>query len=126
MAEPSRIEIGRSGEESAALYLEARGWRIVTRNYRTRFCELDLVAEEPSPGEPTLCFIEVKTRRSHAYGSPASAVGFRKQEKIRLAASLYLQEFYPDQEPPPCRFDIVEVEIDARNLRTITLIQAAF
>ena len=123
---PTRIEIGRSGEESAARYLESLGWRILARNYRTRYCELDIVAEEPTPGEATHCFIEVKTRRSRAYGSPASAVGWSKQEKIRLATALYLQEFFPDQEPPPCRYDIIEVEIDLQNNRKITLIRSAF
>ena len=126
MAELTKIEIGKSGEDSAAKYLEGLGWRIVTRNYRSRFCELDIVAEEPMLPEPTLCFVEVKTRRSRAYGSPASAVTPRKQEKIRLATALYLQEFHPNCEPPPCRYDVVEVEIDAQDNRSITLIRAAF
>ena len=126
MAELTKIEIGKSGEDSAAKYLQGLGWRIVVRNYRSRFCELDIVAEEPTFPESTLCLVEVKTRRSRAYGSPASAVTFHKQEKIRLATVLYLQEFHPDCEPPPCRYDVVEVEIDARNHRKITLIRAAF
>ena len=95
--------LGRWGEELAARFLERRGYRILCHNWRCRLGELDLVAE----GKGYLCFVEVKLRKSAAYGTAGEAVDGRKQRKLRAAAQLYLLQ-HPTQLQP--RFDVVEIE----------------
>jgi putative endonuclease len=106
-----RSIVARRGEEVAALYLERRGWRIVERNFRRREGEIDLIASR----EGTLAFVEVKTRRSCAYGTPAEAVTARKRAHIRTVARLFLLERRPRAED--IRFDVMEIIWDARGLR---------
>jgi putative endonuclease len=100
-----RIRTGKRGEELAAAYLTKAGYRIVERNYRCRFGEIDIVAEE---GE-TLVFIEVKSRRSVAYGEPQLAVSHQKQKKISRIAMHYLQERQFHHRF--ARFDVVAVKL---------------
>ena len=78
--------VGRYGEQLAADHLEAAGLVILDRNWRCREGELDIVAREG--GE--LVFVEVKTRSSLAYGSPAAAVGRDKAVRIRQLALRWL------------------------------------
>ena len=101
---PTRQQIaGRAGEDSAAAALAEAGYEILTRNYHTREGEIDLVAKDKN----TIVFVEVKCRRTGAYGCGAEAVDSRKQEKIRRAARAYLlEEGLWEQE---IRFDVVEV-----------------
>ena len=101
----NRRAVGSRFEEMAADYLEAQGLAILTRNYRCRLGEIDLVARE---GE-TLVFIEVKYRRGNACGAPEEAVHTAKQQRIRRVAQWYLM----DQQLPVetcCRFDVVAVD----------------
>jgi putative endonuclease len=100
-----RISTGKRGEELAAAYLAEAGYRIVERNYRCLFGEIDIVAEE---GE-TLVFVEVKSRRSEAYGDPQLAVGHEKQKKISRIAMHYLEE--KRLRHCPARFDVVAVKL---------------
>ena len=93
---------GHWGEALAARYLEKRGSQVVARNWRCRFGELDLVARKGS----FLCFVEVKLRRSAAYGTAGEAVDGRKQQKLRTAAQLYLAQRPTELQP---RFDVVEI-----------------
>lgn len=78
-----RTGLGRRGEEWAALFLRDRGWEIVLRNLRGGREEIDLVAARG----PILAFIEVKTRRSEAFGHPLSSITPRKQDRIRRVAA---------------------------------------
>ena len=94
--------LGRWGEELAARYLRQGGWTIAAAGWRCRFGELDLVAEDGT----YLCFVEVKLRKSTAYGRPGEFVDRRKQEKLRAAAELYLT-VHPTALQP--RFDVIEV-----------------
>lgn len=96
-------DLGAAGEDLAARYLERAGWRIVDRNVRYREGEIDLVAERAG----VLAFVEVKTRRSRAFGTPAEAVTYRKRERIRRLAARYLAERRPGA--PAVRFDVVDV-----------------
>ena len=96
---------GKKGEELAAAYLAEAGYRIVERNYRCFFGEIDIVAWE---GE-TLVFAEVKSRRSDAYGTPQLAVGREKQKKISKIALHYLSEKHLSL--CPARFDVVAVKL---------------
>jgi len=95
------LVIGRSGEELAVAFLEKSGYKILARNYKTRLGEIDIVAYDSD----TICFVEVKTRRSDNYGLPQEAVGGFKQRQIAKAALAYLKE--NNLFPKKSRFDIV-------------------
>jgi putative endonuclease len=114
-----RSSVGKRGEELASAYLENAGYKIVERNYRCIFGEIDIVAEEGD----TIVFIEVKSRRSNAYGDPQLAVGYRKQKKISLVALHYIAEKH--QHNRNARFDVVAVKIVSSGT-AIELIKNAF
>ena len=103
----------------AVEYLAAAGFRIVERNYRCQFGEIDVVAEE---GE-TLVFVEVKSRRSTAYGCPLVAVDARKQRRISRISLHYLSE--RGLRHRPARFDVMAVLLLPTGPR-IELIRNAF
>lgn len=94
--------LGRWGEAVVAEDLRKKGWRILAAGYRCRLGEIDLVASDGK----FLAFVEVKLRKSTAYGTAAEAVDRRKQNRIRAAAQLYLAQYPSDLQP---RFDIAEV-----------------
>jgi putative endonuclease len=100
-----RIRTGKKGEELAAAYLAEAGYRIIERNYRCLFGEIDIVAEEGG----ALVFVEVKSRRNEAFGSPQTAVGLEKQRKLSRIALHYLQEKHLGNRP--ARFDVVAVKL---------------
>src|SRR6185437_3918670 len=77
--------LGDRGERAAARYLRSKGLRIITRGYRTRLGEIDLIARDGD----TLVFVEVKSRRR---GVPAEAVTLAKQRRLTLAALQFLAE----------------------------------
>ncbi len=97
----------RRGEDAAAAALRERGYRIVARNVRLRRGELDIIAEDHG----TLVFVEVKTRRSRAYGTPAEAVTPAKRRALATLALAYLGR--RGLCGRACRFDVVEVWLDA-------------
>src|SRR2546427_10569892 len=73
-----RSVLGKEGERVAAQFLEARGYRILERNYRTRRGEIDLIAEDGR----ILVFVEVKVRLDDRFGGPAAAITRAKQARI--------------------------------------------
>ena len=98
-----RRELGKWGEEQACQYFIRHGYRIVYRNYRCPFGEMDIIAS----GEGQLVFAEVKTRTSTAFGTPAQAVNRKKQSRYRKAALCFLQDRH--WKDTSCRFDVLEV-----------------
>jgi putative endonuclease len=96
------MKTGEIGEEKAARFLRRKGYKILTRNYRTRLGEIDIIAQKGG----AVVFVEVKTRGRTDYGTPAEAVGARKRARLAAAAQEYLQWNGTDA---PCRFDVVEV-----------------
>jgi putative endonuclease len=86
----TRQAFGHWGESQAAKFLLALGYKIIGRNVRTPYGEIDLIAEWSTP--PTWVFIEVKTRRSALYGMPEDAINTRKQEHFLSAIDYYLQQ----------------------------------
>lgn len=94
---------GDLGEDIAVRYLTKRGYELVERNYRTRHGELDLIARRGD----TLVIVEVKLRRSTAYGDPLEAVTPRKQQAIRMMTEEYLSEKDPSFQD--LRFDVVGI-----------------
>ena len=97
-------EIGGHYEASAAKYLEARGLKLVTKNYRSRFGEIDLIMRD----NRTLTFVEVKYRSGSQFGNAAEMVTYQKQQKILKTAALFLQS-YSQYADFPCRFDVVAI-----------------
>ena len=94
---------GYDWERAAEKALEAEGYRILARNFRTRMGEIDFVADDRG----TLCFVEVKGRSGEGFGSPAAAVTAEKQRRIFRAAEAYLAG--RNAPPPVCRFDVVAI-----------------
>lgn len=84
----NKRQIGSIGEDMAVEFLKSRGVKILERNYRNRFGEIDIIGMEDN----TLLFIEVKYRKNESFGYPLEAVGFAKQEKIRKMARFFLNE----------------------------------
>jgi len=100
-----RLMLGRQGEDAAAKFLKRQGMKVVERNLRTPVGEIDLIATD----KKILAFVEVKTRRGNAFGSPAEAVGPHKQNQIVRAAQWYLTE-NPSRKLQP-RFDVIAVNV---------------
>ncbi len=98
-----RKKIGEKGEDRAARFLARQGYRILDRNYRVPYGEIDLIALDR--GE--LVFVEVKTRTSDVYGSPELAVNPRKQARMIRAALGYIK--YKRLHQMPCRFDVIAI-----------------
>ena len=94
--------LGRRGENAAARYLKRHGYKILERNYRTPFCEVDIIAKK---GE-IVAFVEVKTRESDLFGMPREAVNAPKQKLYIRAAQCYLSLLSDDE---ILRFDVIEV-----------------
>ena len=82
----SRKEVGAWGEDTAARYLEDKGYKIVTRHFTHRIGEIDIVAAKGG----RIIFVEVKTRTSARFGAPEDAIGWSKQEKLRRTANIYM------------------------------------
>ena len=116
----ARQGLGRTGERLAAEELVRRGYRIVERNYRCTFGEIDLVAEDG----PDLVFVEVKTRRGTAYGLPEEAINARKRQKLVQVAFFYLDVHTCADRP--WRIDAVAVQMSQQGrLQEIRVYQHA-
>jgi putative endonuclease len=88
----------------AERYLIAGGMRCITRNYRCKAGEIDLIMAD---GE-VLVFVEIRSRSDSQFGSPIETVTATKQRRIIRAARHYLQSHFRTAEPP-CRFDVIGV-----------------
>lgn len=98
------LSLGQRGERLAARYLKRLGYRILKRNYRSPSGEVDIIAMDGG----TMVFVEVKTRSSDTFGSPAEAVGYHKRKRVCAAAMLYLSGL-PQQ--PSARFDVIGIRL---------------
>ena len=107
---------GAQAEDLACAHLERAGLRLLTRNYRCPQGEVDLVMDD----HDALVFVEVRYRRSSAFGTPAETVDRRKQARLLAAAGHYLLTHAADR---ACRFDVVAVS--GRDAR-IEWLRAAF
>jgi putative endonuclease len=93
---------GEQTEALAADFLRGQGLRIVSKNYRSRYGEIDLIAREGA----TVVFVEVRSRTSETYGGAAASITAAKRDKLIKTARHYLAGITP---LPPCRFDAVLV-----------------
>lgn len=113
----SKQDLGKLGEIFAVKLLKANNYKIIDRNFRTKFGEIDVVAID----NDTLCFVEVKTRWGRKYGSPEEAVTFRKIARIKKAASLYIKKY--TNLPKKYRIDVVAIEIENGKVASAKIIQ---
>ena len=104
-----RRELGIKGEEYATWLLKRAGYKIIERNFRSQFGEIDIIARD----RDALVFIEVKTRSSSAYGKPEEAVNRTKQGKIVKSSLDYIAQRYRGPEPQS-RFDVISIEVSER------------
>ncbi len=103
MADADHLATGRWAEDAAAAYLTGQGLRLLERNFRCRFGEIDLVMADGA----VLVFVEVRYRRSDAFGGGLESVGRSKQRKLLAAARYYLARH--GGAGVRCRFDVVSV-----------------
>ena len=94
--------LGRWGEGIAAEYLRKKRYTIVAANYRCRFGEIDLIAEN----RQFLVFVEVKLRKSAAFAEAMEFVDRRKHERLKETAAIYLSQNETQKQP---RFDVIEI-----------------
>ena len=109
MSTPTRAKknFGDSAERVAALHLEKNGYRIIARNVRTRYGEIDLIAQDADG----IAFVEVKARRTRAHGAPEEALTPRKQLKLVQLGDAFIAEHEMFQDAA-WRIDVVAVELD--------------
>ena len=111
MAVPETKRLGNRGEELAAEHFERLGYRVLSRNHRTRFGELDLVLADE--GEATIVFCEVKSRRLGS-GDWRDNLHDGKQKQVRTMAAAWLAKVTDRPFGAELRFDAVGVTLDAR------------
>ncbi|HHP51110.1 MAG TPA: YraN family protein [Moorella mulderi] len=97
---------GRKAEEAAASFLETQGYKIIARNFRCPWGELDVVALD---GQEVV-FVEVRSVTSLVFGPPQGSVDRRKRERLRRLALYFLQQ--RGWQNRPCRFDVLAVRLD--------------
>ena len=100
-------ETGRRGEELAEAYVQQLGWDVLARNFSAPGGEIDLVCVEGGGSARTLVFVEVKTRRTTAFGEPEAALTTRKIDRLSSAADAYI--YANGEEDVPCRFDCIGI-----------------
>jgi len=113
------LEFGKAAEDFAAGYLKTNNYKILQRNYKNKFGEIDIIALHKG----VICFIEVKARHSLDLGLPQEAVSTSKQKQICRAAVVYLKSKKPLEHP--ARFDVLALLYSGRQTQ-VSLITDAF
>jgi putative endonuclease len=116
----ARQALGLEGETRACHAIEARGYRVLARRYRTRYGEIDIVARH----ESAIVFVEVKTRRGCAFGDPAASVTWQKQRRLVAMAADYLARHHLER--AAVRFDVVSVAFVRTDAPAVTVFPDAF
>ena len=118
-----RHHLGRVGERLALGHLERLGYRLIARNYRTRFGELDLIVCD----DTTIVFVEVKARRVGAAAGPLESVPPAKQRQVRRMAAAWLVDSSDRPRARELRFDAIGVTVDRNSeLARLDHLEAAF
>jgi len=113
------LEFGKQAESAAVKFLKSQGYKLIRRNYKTKFSEIDIVAEDKG----VICFVEVKARHTKLFGEPAEAVCAVKQRQISKAAICYLKE--NNLLEHAARFDVISL-LYIKDSPEIDLIKDAF
>jgi putative endonuclease len=106
------VKKGMIGENLACDYLLKNGYKILQRNYRSKFGEIDIVALD----NKILCFVEVKWRKNSNFGSGLEAISFKKRQKILLTAKEYL---VTSKFEGPSRIDVLSIDGEIGEYRLI-------
>lgn len=102
----NHIELGKKGEDIACEYLEDLDYIVLTRNYKLKSGEIDIIARKNNK----ISFIEVKTRRTKNYGIPSEAVDLTRQQRIKNTAAQFISKYRANlQNINAFTFDIIEV-----------------
>jgi putative endonuclease len=115
----TRAEIGALGEQLAVDHLTSLGLRVLTRNWRCRYGELDVIAADDAAR--TVVFVEVKTRTSDQFGGVAQAVTPNKVRRLRRLAGLWLAARHGSW--AAVRIDVIGVRIGRSRTPEITHLQ---
>jgi putative endonuclease len=114
------------GEDKACEYLKELGFKILDRNYRKTYGEIDIIAIDPSAGsgqarsgQEILCFIEVKTRTSNLFGSPLEAITPWKLRSLIKTAQYYKMTHH--NLPEALRIDAISVILNGQEVKSIDL-----
>ena len=94
--------LGSWGEAVAAEYLRNKHYKVIAARYYSRYGEIDLIAQN----REYLVFVEVKLRKNARFAQAREFVNWRKQDKLRMTASIYLSQNPTNLQP---RFDIIEI-----------------
>lgn len=113
----STITAGKLGEDAAVKVLAKQGYKIIARNFRSKFGEIDLIAVD----RDVLVFVEVKTRWTKEYGYPEEAVNYWKIRSI-IKTGQYYKLLHPNT-PELLRIDVVAVEVSRGVVISARLIQ---
>ena len=114
MARPTRLvtrpgdraAVGEAKEQAACRYLEGQGLYLVARNHRCRHGEIDLIMRDAN----TLCFIEVRFRKSLDFGGASASITSAKQRRIARAALFYLSSLGKNPWQQSLRFDALLIQ----------------
>ena len=101
-------EVGSFGENTACKFLKNKHYKILERNFVSKYGEIDIIAKY----KKEMIFVEVKTRRSKAYGGGIGAVNFHKRHNIVMTSQVYMRN---TDYSGPRRYDVVEVYIGENN-----------
>jgi putative endonuclease len=115
-----RQAAGKRGEDLACAELQRRGYAISARRYRSRYGEIDIVAERRG----TIVFVEVKARRTARRGLAIESIPFWKRRRIGAMALDYLA--WTGQTNARCRFDVVAIDGLGTETETLRVIEDAF
>lgn len=113
--------LGKQGEDVAADYLAKQGYKIIQRNFRCRWGEIDIIARDGS----VLVFVEVRCLKTDNFGLPQESISASKQKKVRQVASFYLKGI---KEPEtPVRLDVLALKFNQKNkVAQLTHLKNAF
>jgi len=111
---------GKSSEQIALCHLSQQGVQLITKNYRCKLGEIDLIMRD----KINLLFIEVRSKRASEYGSGAATITKNKQRKLILTASYFLMH-HPQLQALPARFDVVDIFLEEKSHK-LQWIPAAF
>lgn len=107
----SNLDIGEFGEDLAVEYLESKGFEIIARNWRHKYWELDIIANENG----TTVFVEVKTRKSTKYGLPEQGLTKKKLKTIIAAGAEYLHK-NPNWD---IRYDCISIVLQGKKVKDL-------
>lgn len=98
--------LGNTGESIASTYLQRQGYRIISRNFKARYGEIDIICIHRS----TLVFVEVKTRQGREFGLPEEAVTPKKLQEVVKTADFFVSTHHGL--PESLRIDVIGIELD--------------